>query len=600
MIVPMLKYSFLIYHQESTPFMEKLMERGLVHVIDKGQPLSQEVNEQTKRVKNAETVLKALEKRKVKERLPIEKVDTLTLPHLVDFNNLEKELEKAKHQADVYRSEIKHLEPWGEVPWKRLRKLEKEAGIRTRFFSYPVRKFDSDWRLTHALEFINEVGGVYYFTVFHQEEDSALPLVPLVLPKKSMDELKSSLQEIEERIDEIHKILDEYAYKYTHYLRNRIVLAKDNLRFMTAETQVESELEDQLTVLEAWCPKNKVEGLESWLKDEDVVFISTEPEEGEKPPVLLKNNAFTKLFEPIGNMFSLPAYSELDLTVYFAPFFLLFFGFCLGDAGYGVMMLIAATLIKPRVSESMKGFVTLGQLFGLSTTIIGFFSGTLFGIPMLEKDYFAPLHGMMFKSEELFYIALGIGFVQIIFGMCVQVYKQVKFFGWLYALNRIGWIIALLGMIEYFVIEQYQSVSLIAMIVGGMLIVFFGSPKDGWLKSFGFGLADLYNITGIAGDLLSYIRLFALGVSSAILGLVVNSIAASAGGIPYVGMVFTILILVVGHTANLMLASLSAFVHPMRLTFVEFYKNVGFLGGGKPFETFKKNYQPIKNQNKTE
>jgi V/A-type H+-transporting ATPase subunit I len=113
--------------------------------------------------------------------------------------------------------------------------------------------------------------------------------------------------------------------------------------------------------------------------------------------------------------------------------------------------------------------------------------------------------------------------------------------------------------------------------------VLFGAPKRGWLKSMGFGLADLYNITGVMGDLLSYIRLFALGVSSAILGLVVNSIALSAQGIPYVGIVFTILILVVGHTANLMLASLSAFVHPMRLTFVEFYKNVGFVGGGKPY-----------------
>ena len=200
------------------------------------------------------------------------------------------------------------------------------------------------------------------------------------------------------------------------------------------------------------------------------------------------------------------------------------------------------------------------------------------------------------SGHQVFFVALGIGFFQIIFGMCVQVYKQVKFFGWLYALNRIGWIIALPALIDVIGFKQFPSISLIVLIAGSILIVLFGSPKDGPLKSIGLGLADLYNVTGFAGDLLSYIRLFALGVSSAILGLVVNSIALSAKGVPYVGIVLTILILVVGHSANLMLASLSAFVHPMRLTFVEFYKNVGFLGGGVPFKKFQKKYQSIKSK----
>ena len=146
-------------------------------------------------------------------------------------------------------------------------------------------------------------------------------------------------------------------------------------------------------------------------------------------------------------------------------------------------------------------------------------------------------------------------------------------------------------------LEKYPSMSLTTLILGAVLIVFFGAPEKGWLKSFGSGLADIYNITGVAGDLLSYIRLFALGVSSAILGLVVNEIAFSAQAVPYIGILLTGLILIVGHTANLMLASLSAFVHPMRLTFVEFYKNVGFIGGGKPYQPFarKSKSNPITN-----
>jgi V/A-type H+-transporting ATPase subunit I len=238
----------------------------------------------------------------------------------------------------------------------------------------------------------------------------------------------------------------------------------------------------------------------------------------------------------------------------------------------------------------------LGQLFGVSTTIIGFFSGTLFGLEMVNLPQFEALKHVFVSQDNMFFVALGIGFFQIIFGMCVQVYKQVKFFGWLYALNRIGWIIALPALIDVIGFKQFPQISLFVLIFGGALIVLFGSPKDGPLKSIGLGLADLYNVTGFAGDLLSYIRLFALGVSSAILGLVVNSIALSAKGVPYVGIILTILILVVGHSANLMLASLSAFVHPMRLTFVEFYKNVGFIGGGVPFKKFQKKYKSIKSK----
>jgi V/A-type H+-transporting ATPase subunit I len=492
------------------------------------------------------------------------------------------------------------LAPWGEVPWLIMRKLEQEKGITIRLFEYPERKFDKTWVDDFPLEIINKQNGKLYFVVYHETEEKALPLVPLVLPKKSSEEIQSFLKRLESRLDEINKTLDEYATLYSKPLEDRIVAAKDELSLKLAHSNKENLLEDQIVLMEVWCPKTQKEKLETYSATKALLFTESEPEEGETPPVLLKNNKFSKLFEPIGNLFSLPAYAELDLTVYFAPFFLLFFGFCLGDTGYGLVILLACTIIKPRVSESTKPFLILGQLFGLSTLVIGFFSGTLFGLEMVKIEAFSSFKYLFISQENMFYVALGIGFIQIIFGMCVQVYKQVKFFGWLYAINRIGWIIGLLALIDIAILKQFTSISTVVIIVAASMVVLFGSPKDGPLKSIGLGLADLYNITGVAGDLLSYIRLFALGVSSAILGLVVNSIAMSAGGVPYVGIFLTILILVVGHTANLMLASLSAFVHPMRLTFVEFYKNVGFLGGGKPFKTFQKKYQPLKNQNKQE
>jgi V/A-type H+/Na+-transporting ATPase subunit I len=125
--------------------------------------------------------------------------------------------------------------------------------------------------------------------------------------------------------------------------------------------------------------------------------------------------------------------------------------------------------------------------------------------------------------------------------------------------------------------------------LGVAMILLLNDPKANILTRIGKGIWDLYGLTGIFGDLLSYIRLFALGIASAILGFVVNDIALQMrDGIPYLGPVLFVLFLVVGHGANLLIASLGAFVHPMRLTFVEFYKNAGFTGGGKVYEPFAK------------
>ena len=130
------------------------------------------------------------------------------------------------------------------------------------------------------------------------------------------------------------------------------------------------------------------------------------------------------------------------------------------------------------------------------------------------------------------------------------------------------------------------SVSTITLYVSLGMIVFFSNPKGNIFASIGKGIWDLYGITGIFGDVLSYIRLFALGVSSTILGYVINSMALQIKEIPYVGIILFVIFLILGHTGNILISSLGSFVHPMRLTFVEFYKNAGFEGGGKEYKPF--------------
>ncbi len=200
----------------------------------------------------------------------------------------------------------------------------------------------------------------------------------------------------------------------------------------------------------------------------------------------------------------------------------------------------------------------------------------------------------MLDSQQLFNLALIIGGVQIIFGMFLKVANLWKQYGFSAALSTIGWLILILGEGVCFLFSTKGYDTRIAMyLVGGVASVFIfllNNLKRNVFINIGAGLWDSYNmVTGLLGDTLSYIRLFALGISSAVLGLVFNDLAINmSGDIPGVKQLVMLIILVFGHSVNLFMAGLGSFVHPMRLTFVEFYKNAGFEGGGKKYQPFRR------------
>ncbi|MBK6284741.1 MAG: hypothetical protein IPF54_20795 [Draconibacterium sp.] len=195
----------------------------------------------------------------------------------------------------------------------------------------------------------------------------------------------------------------------------------------------------------------------------------------------------------------------------------------------------------------------------------------------------------MLDSQQVFNLALAIGMFQILFGMALKAINNYRMMGWQYSMLPIGWIILLLGIIDVAISKFVPALNMYIIYFGIALIIIFSDPTAGIFGRLGKGIWELYGISGIFGDVLSYVRLFALGISSAILGSVINSIALQIKGSSAIaGPIFFIIFLIIGHGANLMISSLGSFVHPMRLTFVEFYKNAGFTGGGKEYKPFKK------------
>ena len=277
---------------------------------------------------------------------------------------------------------------------------------------------------------------------------------------------------------------------------------------------------------------------------------------------------------------------------------MLFFGFCLGDAGYGLLFIIGAGLYKLKAKNEFKPYLTLIQFLGFATIIFGTVSGTFFGINLIDAEisWTENYRNLFLNPDKMFNLALILGGVQIIFGLFIRAANQIKQFGFSYSLATWGWLIILLGSIIYVflssteIIPPNKTILYIILTTGGFFILFFSDPKINVFARIGKGVWDIYStVTGIFGDLLSYIRLFALGLSSAILGFVINDIGMQIlGSSKILGPVFFVIFLIIGHTLNILISSLGSFVHPMRLTFVEFYKSAGFIGGGEEYKPFRK------------
>lgn len=601
MVVPMRKYAFLVHRADYSGFLDELRRLGVLHVREKKQENAEGESEHVRDLKNVDSAIRLLAKHENKteeDAGPLESIGGMELAKRIW--DLQEESERTRQQLQLLKKELSGMAPWGEFSLEGLSRLAG-SGWQISFFISPLRKFQKEWEEKYYLAIINTVPPDVYFVIVHRpEEKPEIDAEEIPIPKHAPAELRAVCADIEKRLGEIDRTLDGYAAHYMPLLEETQSALLEKVDWDNVVASTGKEAEGAVMVLEGFVPKPQEEKLKTELEARGVVYVVDHPVPEDKPPVLLKNNWYSRLFEPIGKLFSLPAYAELDLTPFFAPFFMMFFGFCLGDAGYGLVILSGATIYKPWAKENLKPILTLAQFLGIATILFGALTGTVFGLNLLQEQYawLGEVRNYMVDSDQAFNLALILGLVQIMFGLVLQAANRARQYSFQYAVPSIGWMILLLSILDLAVLKMTGPVSTYTAWAGVALIVLFSDPKAGILGRIGKGLWDLYGITGFFGDLLSYIRLFALGISSAILGFVVNDIAFQIkGSMPIVGPVLFVLFLVVGHGANLLISSLGSFVHPMRLTFVEFYKNAGFQGGGKAYQPFASRKQNNNNQN---
>ena len=595
----MLKYDFLLYRADLNPFLEGLQEAGMMHVETGSVEPDEKTAALLQKADSYEKIYNELRSMKSATAVNQDKTFDGDADKIVEqYHALRENLAKIDTQTTATEKEIEEALPWGDFRRSDLERIEK-LGIRIRYYSVSISKFNDKWAARYPLYEAGRDSRNVYFLILQDSPDFDFELPEVKPPAASATELIDRLKQLTAERQATADSLESLAAFANLLMQTRKSLL-EQIDFNLAGSSASNEADGTVKILTGWLPKDKTEQFNAFLETQSAVyFVSEKPEENDQPPILLKNNRFASLFEPLTKLYSLPNYGELDPTAFLAPFFMMFFGFCLGDGGYGLLILLAASLMKLKIKNpDIRPYLTLAQWLGAATMIFGFITATFFGFFFddIKLDKMAEKLIGLPESYGMLYLSLFCGFIQIIFGMCLNVAKIVGQRGWKYAVAQTGWILIILSGVSLLAIDAAnKTANIVAMsifIVGLLMAFFFNSPGKNPLINFGTGIWNAYNMaSGLLGDILSYIRLFALGMTGGILGNVFNTLAIDAGsgvGIPVAAQLVTFVILIFGHGLNFMLGVLGAIIHPMRLTFVEFYKNAGFEGGGLPFKTFGK------------
>lgn len=620
MIRKMKKLSLFVFHKDREKTLSDLASLGLVHIEIANGVYSENIenisNKKNDALRAKNIVNNALAyAKKAKKDVSNVKAENLSKKAdevIADIISISHTSDKLKAERDALRKELAIIAPFGNFSFDKVNDLKEKAGYSIIFYTANAKEYN-DYNFSELKDIyvypIKEEGGKIYFAAFKKEgSEETIPFDIVNMPNKSYDDINKKISELDKEIEN----------NDTEIIKNQVYIEAidkeiDNLSIYNhfeeaKESFTASEgTEGKVLYAEAYVPKDKESEVKALLDSKKIAYIMEEPSKDDKVPVELKNNKYSGAYELITKLFQLPNYFEIDLTPMIAIFYPLFFAYCFGDSGYGIVLTIVALIgLFTVLKGKLRGIGILALTLGICTTIMGIINGgSFFGVSIpanTQIPIFAALSKYLIITDlkenwflTPFNTALLIGVIHICFALLVGVIDRIKTgsIGDIFA--ALGKLLFIPGLVLWFlgdmqkmeVIKQFSTVYYALIAVGLVFLVILSNvgKKPDVLNSI---LGVYFAATGIMGDTLSYIRLFALGASGSILALVINQIGMSFKAIPGVGTVIMVVFLVVGHIAIFLLNILGALVHPLRLTFVEFYNNVGFEGGGKEYKPLKK------------
>ena len=593
MIAPMTKYSFILLSGMQDSLMDTLQETGLVDISRSSKPVDDHSRELVAEIELLDGLIKGLQKAEVPEGTEPEYIDgdieRLAGGMLMRYSDDAVEM-------DAIRKQIHQLKIWGNFNPDILHKLE-EAGVPIHFHSLPTKQFKPNWADEYPLSVIDTDKTHTWFVV--AGEDSLPGEIPL--PSQNAAQLEKDLRDRENHYSHVLRRVASAKARIPELEEKRARCYSELDKHLAGCTAVPAA-EDTLLTYVGYAPTESEEEISAKLDQAGFLYIKENAKVEDNPPISLKNNWFVRQFETLTDMYGRPGYDGFDPTPFISIFFLLFFALCMGDAGYGLVLILIGLALKK--VASFKDLAPLVVILGIGTVVVGFFLHTFFSMDIATWKMFEPVKFLFLPDEIAGYaggmvLSIIIGLVHLCLAMTVKAVQAVKVNGFSASLGTLGWtllivggvIVGALALVGVLSSELTKWIIIVLGIVSAIGIFPLNTKGRSPLVNTGLGLWDTYNtVTGLLGDVLSYLRLYALGLAGSMLGMAFNDMGLMVLGDGHNAVMWLpfILLVLIGHTLNIAMCALGAFVHPLRLNFLEFFKNSGYEATGRTFNPLKK------------
>ncbi len=580
MIDKMTRYTFVLASADEDKFLDSLQSLGLLDIKRSSKPVDDTSSAAVAKAEALRQRISDIEK----GRLERDSLYVSTLSAL-----------------EAARKELSSAEAWGDFDKARVDSLG-ELGLKMRFYELPSRRFKPQWQDLYALQKVSDDGKTLRFVTVGPAEGYSFPIEDIPAPAHSTAQCRQQVAELEEALV---KRTGELGAETTllPQLRSEYASAVSDIEKYLAKASGERAAGDLISVITGFAPVEDSERINKYLDSVDGVYWTAQAATaGDNPPIKFKNNRFARMYESFTDMYGRPAYDGFDPTPFISVFFMLFFAFCMGDAGYGLLVIAAGLLC--RKMQGMSKYSPLVISLGVATTVIGFLFHTFFSMDISGWKCFEGIKGIFLPSKIMGYdgtmvLSLIVGVVHISVALIVKTVVATRNKGFVNSLGTWGWTLLIVGGVAVGAfaltgVLDKSATKWIIIALGGVSAVGIFLLNDlhrNPLLNIGSGLWETYNTaTGLLGDVLSYLRLYALGLAGGMLGLAFNDIGMMIAGDGSNVLMWlpAAAVLIIGHTLNIAMALLGAFVHPLRLNFLEFFKNSGYDAEGQPFRPFKR------------
>ncbi len=635
MIVPMKKVSLIIMGDKKYETLRKLRKLGILHVeISEGS--GKKLDELKEKVSMLETAAFAVADKKQKKKIESVKVETSKAFSVSeDILSLTEEKKNLLVERTSLSAEIDRLAGWGEINPDEIRTLA-DKGYEVLLYETPESVYASldDSVKTLCVNKTKTTVRFIVLTACGDVENEALESLKnfcFDLPLVSTAQMRQRLADINNRVEEIDAKLGSYA-AYTDSIGKAVQRCEKDIEFETYSTgMAEETLGDKHSVsyFTGYIEAENVEKLKQAAKENSWGLVVEDPTEEDNVPTKLKNNKFVSLIYPLTDFLgTVPGYFEYDISGWFLGFILIFFGIIFGDGAYGLLITAAAAalIIKARAAkkEVSPAFLLIG-LFGVSTIFWGTLTCTWCGLPAeqlpvwLQKlsipvisnvyadkiwyPFWTNGQAGLTTAQNLQIFCFSLALVQLVVAhikAAVRNRKSIKVLGDIgSALQLIGIFYVVLSFVVNAEVFSFGlvlggvpvgTVALVLVGVGFVLSFVFSNYEGSVIKSV---LASLKNIVSVLlgvvnvfSDIVSYIRLWAVGLAGAAISATVNELASPMLG-NFMFMILAIVLLVFGHGLNMILNVLSVIVHGIRLNTLEFSSHLDMSWSGHKFKPFK-------------